>query len=864
MSKKALLTALFSSLILITHAQLFDDFSDGNFTHNPVWEGDTVLFKISDDYLLQLNAEEAGDAVLSTRYDFDNNNLEWRFTITLGFAPSANNYAKVYLMANSPDLRSPDITGYFLRFGENGSEDAVELYYQDRGNITLISRGTNGTVASPFSIGIKVTKNTEDHWQTWIDQDLNGFYQLDSENYFPFSGEYDYLGIFCRYTAGNSKKFYFDDFYSGPPVTDTVKPSVQSVRGSDDLQYVMITFDKNVSPSTALDPSHYYLEKEELHPSGCYYREGFYNTIILQFNTVFQYHREYLLTVSSVEDPEGNIMELETLTFYFYYIQRNDLLIHEIMADPSPPVGLPESEYVELFNTTEYPLTLEGWKLQIGKNIRELPVMEIPSEGFAIIVSRANLPLFREFSGVYAIPSMSIANAGQEITLLNNHDEVIHTVRFSDKWHSSSVKRNGGWALEMVDYRNPCGGAFNWQSSISGQGGTPGKPNSVYRENPDLQYPEIERISLKDSVTLKLFFTEPVFIFPEKAGSIFTIDRNINIIGANPVPPDNKLILLTLSGILQPHLQYTLSVTDSIWDCTGLTVPRYSSIIFGVSQRVERFDLVINEILTHPPGEHNSKYIEIYNRSEKIIDLSTVRIGSGGDELPEKSVTAVSGGYQLLPGNYAVLCANKEITRQEYYVPYPERLIQCDSLPNYAQANGSVHLTDQGLKPVDRLIYEAQMHYELLKSTKGIALEKINFDLEIQHPDHWKSAAATAGFGTPGYRNSQYTETPEIPFLFNITPEIFSPDSDGFDDFALFSCQFPEGDNRVSISIYDRKGNLVRIISNNILCGTSAHFTWDGTTEKKIQAPPDIYIVIFEYWNSSGVKKRIKKVVGIR
>src|SRR5918993_1255604 len=54
-------------------------------------------------------------------------------------------------------------------------------------------------------------------------------------------------------------------------------------------------------------------------------------------------------------DPANNRLNFSPNQF--------DVVIDEIMADPSPTVGLPVSEWIELRNTSSLPLDLAGWRI---------------------------------------------------------------------------------------------------------------------------------------------------------------------------------------------------------------------------------------------------------------------------------------------------------------------------------------------------------------------------------------------------------------------------------------------------------------------------------------------------------------------
>ena len=315
---------------------------------------------------------------------------------------------------------------------------------------------------------------------------------------------------------------------------------------------------------------------------------------------------------------------------------------------------------------------------------------------------------------------------------------------------------------------------------------------------------------------------------------------------------------------MQVGIVYQLTLCGNICDCAGQCAPSGQILSFGLDQNPWHKDLIINEILTNPLNNDDADYIEIYNRSSKIIDLKKVKIGSGGGDFPEKTAIAVSQGYQLFPQQMVALCKNRELTEEQYHPLYPQNLLSCDSLPAFPNAEGVVHLTDLALRAIDRLQYNEDMHYSMLVSTDGIALERVHYEGDTQDDNNWKSAAAHVGFGTPGYPNSQTVEMLSSEDILRIEPDIFSPDNDGFEDFAEIYCQFQDAENRVTVAIYHRNGLLIKKLAHNEVCGGKVRYLWDGTDENGHLAPPDMYIVRMQYWNLSGKKRSKQAVVGLR
>ena len=854
---------VFSALLFtlaICKSQVYDDFGDGDICSGVPWGGDVGSFGVTGEGMLTLSGNESGRAYLSTAHLVGTDECEWHIRIKLNFAPSANNFARFYLIADRADLTDTELSGFYLQFGENQSNDAVELFYKSGGTVVSVCRGTNGLISNSFDYNIKVIKDDENRWQVYVDNLLSGEYKLDLDcdnNDYELAG--GYMGIYCQFTSSNIGKFFFDDIYCGAPRIDTTAPKMSSISLTTSLNRIIVNYSEKTTAATALLTDKYVVVEDNVSPIGCQFVQNCYDKVILTFAEEFADRRTYHLKCSGISDCSGNISSSDTAEFRFQKPKRNDVVISEIMADPYPTVGLPPAEYLELKNRTEHPIALCGWKIQIGTSVRELSAAIIDSGGYALIVGSGSQSLFAQYSPLALVSSLTITDAGQNITLWSDFGEVIHNVEFKKEWHTQEYKKDGGWALEMADIENPCGGRENWFSSEAVEGGTPCKCNSVTKENSDVEPPEIRKIAVENPCTILLYFTETVH-FPDDKIPVEIDNATISYVEA--VSHSNASWKIVVAAPFETGRTYTLSVKDSICDCVDQTVEFGSRVKFCLPEKPVYGDVVINEILSDPPENSDADFIEIYNRSSKTISLKDLRIGSGGDEYPAKSCSVDYEGGLLFPKSYIAICKNATLTKAQYYCPYPENILQCDSLPAFSNGKGIVHLTDCEYNKIDKVIYGEDMHYAMLKSTDGVSLERIHTDA-LNGENNWKSAAASVGFATPGYKNSQWSEDVSNVDKLQVIPEIFSPDNDGFDDYAEIYCKFDDTENRVSVIVFDRNGNAVKTLANNELCGTEVKYIWDGITEKGTMARPDIYIVKMQFWNLSGKAKSYKKHIGI-
>ncbi len=851
--KKILLIIVFIALIISLHAQVYDSFSDGNISENPAWFGDTNDFVVNNSGELQLNASASGTKYLSTASQTFGT-MEWQFRIKLNFSPSDNNYCRFYLSADKADLQDTSLNGYYLRFGESGSNDAIKLYRQQGTSNSLLATGTLGQIANAFDLDIKVTYDSNN---TFIIQTSEANLNNWNTSCFyttSFDNQLNYIGLICTYTSSNSTKFYFDNIYHGHILYDTISPSVSTYT----LYYnnrtaLSIAFSENIDTSN-ISTNNFTINNIE-HPIQVIFDNP--SSLTLQFNDSLPLNTTLNLRISHIKDLNNNELIDTNFDFIYYIAQPFDVIINEIMADPSPTVGLPEYEYIELYNRNNFDISLYGWKLKIGTSTKIFPNVIIPARQYLIICASACKSLFESYGQVASFSSVQITDAGQSILLIDTNEQIIHFVNFTDSWYHNSQKKNGGWSLEMIDFNNPCAEEDNWTASNHPLGGTPGNINSVFSNNPDDELPVIDHIFAQSDTVISVYFSEKILNKPFAQNHTFALSDNLTINQIIFNEEEWNCINISFSPALQVGVTYQLSILDSIVDCVGNSIVYPQSYPFGYAVRAEENDVIINEILFNPKDD-GVDFVEIYNRSDRLINLKELRIANLKNGSMDTGYVVSTKGQSLSPQQYLVITTRSEKVKEQYFCPNDDNFIDMNAFPAFNNESGCAILLSGG-EIVDRFDYREDMHYKMLKSVDGVSLERINFERPTQDAGNWHSAAATVGFATPGYKNSAFSENLEAEDEISIYPEIFSPDNDGYNDILQIKYQFAEPGNRLTIDIYNVHGQRILNLVNNELVDTEGYFTWDGSIENLIKAPIGNYIIIAKCWKTDGSVKKIKK-----
>lgn len=839
-------------------AQFVDDFSDSNFSHNPTWTGQDSLFIVNTDLQLQLKDTSAlGTAYLSSQSKAIEN-AHWQFLVQLGFNPSSANLARVYLVADRANL-SADLNGYFVEIGS--SSDAVSLYRQDGNRSTKIIEGKSGRLnTSTVHVRVEVFRDKAGKWELYAD--TSGAYDFVLEAKTLDSSYYSsaFFGVYCKYTSTRSEKFFFDDFIvNGQPYIDTLLPKLEQISLLSDSS-LRLKFSESMD-SSALLLANYSLNKGIGNPKKIVLLQSNNAELELEFRP-FSQNGIYTLSFSNLKDLAGNPLLENSVDFEFYTAEANDVIISEIMADPSPSVALPEEEYLEIYNRSNKPLNLKNWVFESNGSKVLLPDYLLKPNSYLTLAEADSPSLFHSYGEVLELERLpQLTNSAGKLLLISNYGKVIDRVSYSESWYQSTLKQAGGWSLEIIDINNLCGAAENWAASKDAKGGSPGQLNSISAHNPDEIAPILKHIVYEFHDTLNLYFDSPLDEASVFAGAYSFSPSELEIKQINWTAREPEMIQLILQERPEPKQIYTLSC-KGISDCMGNEIGAfYNFAAFGIPEKAESKDVLINEILFNP-YTGGSDFVELYNFSTKVIELRDLIIARAPSGLPEEIdafAYCSEQGFQLLPNDFVVLTDNPENISANYTVEDARKLLQVKSMPNYLNSDGIVALLRKDLEPIDQVQYSDDWHFPLLKSLKGVSLERINYARSSQDKNNWHSAAEKLGFSTPGRENSNYSANFSTTNQVQIEPKLFSPDGDGYKDFLQIRYQFDAPGYVASIRIFDSEGRPIKNLANNKLLEAKGYLTWDGTNDAQNKASIGAYILIFEVFEPNGNSSKFKK-----
>ena len=494
-----------------------------------------------------------------------------------------------------------------------------------------------------------------------------------------------------------------------------------------------------------------------------------YDAALLILSTPLDSGIVHTLIVNNVSDCAGNVISSSNIREVVLPAQPSyrDVVINEFLPDFSPSFGLPQAEFIELYNASNKIFDLEGWQIEDASSGGALSSRIFRPGDFLILCSAGDLASYQTYGttmGVTSFPSLN--NAGDQIKLFDKQGQIIDRLSYTDQWYQDAVKDDGGFSLEQINPLTLCNGANNFIASTNIQGGTPGTQNSVYDTTPDQIAPILlsAQALAVDSVLLR--FNETLDTVSVLSAT-YSFSTSASVASAQNRFPTYNEVLLLLSPPLDSGVVNTITVTN-ISDCPGNLIGSQNQAEIVVPAVPDYRDVVINEFMCDPSpqvGLPESEFIELYNASQKIFDLSNWTLG-------DRSTISTLENHIFRPGDYIIICSEgSEAAFSAFGLTQGQ-----SSFPALTNSGDEILLRDQKGQLIDYISYTDQWYQNEDKNNGGYTLEQINPNLPCNGSYNFIASNAGSG-GTPGQANSVLDQSPDLnsPTLSDIL--VFSADT---------------------------------------------------------------------------------------
>ncbi|MDZ4711316.1 MAG: lamin tail domain-containing protein [bacterium] len=544
------------------------------------------------------------------------------------------------------------------------------------------------------------------------------------------------------------------------------------------------------------------------------------------------------------------------LVLFFVNAKCYSQIVNEIMYSPAEA----SNEWFEIFNTSSFAVDLQNWKWKDAtSSLRTITTQNTVIDTNSYLVICQDSVKFRNqftaFNGKFIQTAWSqLNNSGDNLILINPAGIRVDSITFSSSWGGNT----GGYSLEKINSSGPQNLSSNWGTSIDPDKATPCKKNSITPKPFDL--------------LLKSFRTEPLFPSTDETLTLISVIKNPGVNTAQnfqlKLYRDSNLDSVTQPAeLINSQSTSLLNSGDSIihvytiQDPDTGTVQFISKIIYAddydtlnnqvikrlyVSSQSGSGGMVINEIM-YDPLTNQSEWIEFYNASAQAINIKKWKFKDAS-----VTVTLSDSDVFLNPGDYLILAHDSSVYQKFAYIASTQNLkVKIFASVSLNNSGEDLSLTDSMNNVADRVAYFPGWHNSELIETKGISLERINPAFTSGEKSNWSSCANTLG-GTPGLQNSIFTKSINTNAEIGITPNPFSPDGDGLEDFALIRYKLTSPFSQMNIKIYDIKGRLVRNLANNNITGSEGTIVFNGLGNDNQKLRIGIYILLIEAIDARG------------
>ncbi|MHB1278471.1 MAG: lamin tail domain-containing protein [Bacteroidia bacterium] len=714
------------------HAQWREDFSLEPFQAHAPWKGDLSYWTQEQGWLKSQGPAVSGTCIRLERAITSDTDFELRFLAHLMFATSSNNYLEMELEDSLSKSSIVIVLG--------GTPDEVSVFFRRQGSDSLLIDGVDKRLGSSSNLiavrlrqitrSITLDLGIQGDTNSWVTEGKGSLKEIHPQT----------LRVRACYSASNAAKFFLDAIYFGVPDIDTLIPGLVSVYDVDSVNWHlewsegMDTTKGRIKDVNEIDVAFSWVNTREMRCD-------------VKANTGLP------VSLSGFEDASGNPSADTALALRFVPYSFREIQITEIFPDPSPPAGLPEVEWLELYNAGSQRRQLKNFKLADLSASFVFPEIELDPGAFLIITAVGNCSLLASYGDCLELgfSSSFLNNSGDRLFLQNRQGDTLEWLEYSDQWHDDVLKRNGGYSLEKKDPLNKClKEEENFATSAALTGGTPGQVNSMDERIYDTIAPFVLNFELIGPSRMDVVFNES--IDADKANFFFQGD-SLPLTQTGPA-----LYRINLPFLLPDNarLEYHGTLIH-LQDCEGNTNNQALIFRYAIPVIPAPHELIFTE-LHFRPNVGQAGFIEVYNRGNKAQSLA-------GTAVIYEEKAFFPGKRLLYPSEALILCKEADTP---YFSGMPYLAVK--AMPVLNSKSGHLALKNVNGALLDAVHYSDSQFQSWPQKAMGYSLQRMDSTRACSYPGDWKASAVYGG--EPGvHRFIVVYNDPIIPRLQEIYPE---------------------------------------------------------------------------------------------
>ena len=472
---KQILLFFLVNLPLLVFSQFQETFESQELPES--WTGNRQQFVI-DDGVLMVNGQEQTETVsLSYPYSIEGNEQEWEFYLYLKNKPTTDNRIKIF--PASPD-KTP--SGFYICAGYNKS-NRLRVVINDQ----EIQAFNDFDKEERCILHLIITCKDQRYWTFSVTNALpNEATNISSsfESGYTFPAQANFC-IQVTHTKTRTDDFGIDDICYRTKITEQPEEPGQTEQSPVELTAIQpislseVSFEFNgpVSLENAVFSISGYGFEGKCSAVRSIYQDNNHQVVMIRFPQSMTLNKEYTFYIENLKDEQGAIIPDASYTFLLQEEETPEtpeeqpedpietypekaIRINEVMADPDT-CGWPE--YVELYNTQDKTISLDGWIFDYGNGYKRkgLDGFSIPANGYVILFHAKHTDIFPENIAIPIETFPQLSNDGKALALYAGEKCI-------DSYSYPQAKPACSWEYDED----------GWHLSTDPRGGTPGESNS--------------------------------------------------------------------------------------------------------------------------------------------------------------------------------------------------------------------------------------------------------------------------------------------------------------------------------------------------------------------------------------------------